>query len=96
MSNQNTNSNSAKKENSIIINDRRIISLTGIDEVVSFDENTVVLSEGDDNITVDGCDMNITKLSLETGDVIIQGKIDGVFYSRTRQKKQGLFTRFRQ
>ena len=87
--------NQSKRDHDVIIDNRKIISMTGIDEVISFDENTVVLSCGNDISTVDGQGLNITKLSLDTGDVVIEGILDGMFYSGQKQQKNGLFSRFR-
>ena len=93
--NEHTASSASGKNRNVVISDRKCISLTGIDEVISFDENTVNLSGGNDLMTVDGQNLNITKLSLETGDVVIEGVIDGIFYSQAKQQKTGLFSRFR-
>ena len=95
MSIQNEKAVSGVRESNIVVNSRKRISLTGIDDVASFDENTVILSSGNDVITIDGQGLNITKLSLETGDVVIEGILGGLFYSQAKQTKNGLFSRFR-
>ena len=92
MSSDNFSGNRSLKDSGVIINNRRIISLTGVDEVVSFDTETVILVGSGDNITIDGHDLNITKLSLDSGEVVIEGKIDGLFYSQAKQQRRGLFS----
>ena len=94
MSSQNNSVNHTGGQSSVIINNRSVISLTGIDEVVSFDTETVILIGCGDTMTIDGQDLNITKLSLDSGEVVIEGRIDGLFYTQAKQQRRGIFSGF--
>ena len=65
-------------------------TVTGIREVVSFDENQVVLDTDLGLLTVKGKDLHVSRLTLEKGEVDVSGKIDSLTYSDVgTYKKQG-------
>ena len=53
-------------------------TVTGIREVVSFDENQVVLDTDLGLLTVKGKDLHVSRLTLEKGEVDVSGKIDSL------------------
>ena len=64
-------------------------TVTGIREVVSFDENLGLL-------TVKGKDLHVSRLTLEKGEVDLDGTIDSLNYSSNealRKSGESLFTR---
>ena len=67
--------------------DRKILSVTAVDEVVSFDETTVTLSIGDRLLNISGGELTVTKLSLQDGEIVINGEIDAVVYFEQAKKK---------
>lgn len=72
--------NSVKKPHTLLLDNRRLLSLTGVEDVVGFDENTVSLRTADCSLVVKGSDLHICKLSLETGDVVIDGAVSSLQY----------------
>ena len=63
------------------ISERRVIHISGADDVLSFDENSVVLSTSLGIMSVDGENLRILKLNTDgDGTLIIEGTIGGVFY----------------
>lgn len=85
---------SGKAASSVVLTGRSFLALTGISEVVSFDERDVSLSLGEDGTLLDisGEGLSIVRLSLETGEVDISGRIDAVVYTDERPRK-GLLSR---
>ena len=74
----------------IILNNRNQGNLTGILDVISFDENTIVLDTDMGLLTIKGKDLHVNRLSLEKGEVDLSGNIDSIAYSSvTPQAKQG-------
>ena len=70
--------------------------ITGIREVVSFDENQVVLDTDLGLLTVKGKDLHVSRLTLEKGEVDLDGTIDSLNYSSNealRKSGESLFTR---
>jgi len=56
-------------------------TITGIREVVSFDENQVVLDTDMGLLTLKGKELHINRLTLEKGEVDLNGNIESIFYS---------------
>ena len=66
--------------------------LTGVNEVLGFDENQVTLMTENGEIALTGEGLHVTKLMLEEGQMAVEGKIDGVIYTQ-RTRRRGLFRR---
>lgn len=79
-----------------LLEDRKTLSLTGIENIVSFDEGFVVLDTPDALVTVDGEGLQILKMDTGSGEVIVTGKINGLVYSDKKQsaKRLGGFFHF--
>ena len=70
--------------------------LTGILDVISFDENTIVLDTDMGLLTIKGKDLHVNRLSLEKGEVDIEGRVDSMVYSSNeayRKSGQSLLAR---
>ena len=80
----------------LAIQNRAVGNITGIQDVVSFDENQVVLDTDMGLLTIKGKDMHVSRLALEKGEVDVEGTIDSLVYSsNTSYRKSGesVFTR---
>ena len=69
------------KNQNITIEDRNKMTVTGVEQVESFNDNTIVLTTINGMMTIKGEGLNISKLSLDEGSVKIDGKINGLGYS---------------
>ena len=67
----------------IIIENRSRLSVSGVSDVENFDENSVVVYTNRGLLTIRGAGLHIERLSLETGELAIEGTVDGVEYSET-------------
>lgn len=56
-------------------------SIAGIADVVSFDENTIVLDTDLGLLTIKGKGLHVSRLTLEKGEVDVDGTIDSLTYS---------------
>ncbi|MBP9989640.1 MAG: sporulation protein YabP [Ruminococcus sp.] len=70
----------------LIIENRKKASLTGVSDVESFDEETIVAKSACGDITIKGSGMKINRLSVETGDMTVEGHIDSVAYGAEKTK----------
>ena len=59
--------------------------MTGVAEVVSFDENTVVLQTSLGLLVVQGQQLQLKNLTLEGGQVAVEGSISALSYEEPRQ-----------
>ena len=69
----------------LTLNQREDLNLTGVTEVVSFDENTVVLQTSLGLLIVQGDRLQLKTLSLEGGQVAVDGHITALSYEEPRQ-----------
>lgn len=69
------------KSQNIILENREKLSISGVEHVISYDENTIQLETNQGNLAIKGNGLDINKLNLDDGNVVVQGKIDGMLYS---------------
>lgn len=69
------------KNQNIILEDRQKLSISGVEHVNNFNDNTIAVSTIKGNMVIKGEDLNISKLNLEDGNVIIEGVINAINYS---------------
>lgn len=81
-----------KKSHSLILENRQKAHLTGVSEVLGFDENQVTLLTDHGEIALTGEGLHVKKLMLEDGQLAVEGKIDGVVYTQ-RGRRKALFHR---
>jgi len=65
----------------IIMENRNKVSISGVEDVDSFDEQTVILFTSAGLLTVKGSDFHINKLNVESGEVVIEGDVESLVYS---------------
>ena len=71
--------NTVKKPHILTLDNRSLLSLTGVD-VVGFDEQTINIRLSDCTLVIKGTSLHISKLSLDSGDVVIDGRISSLQY----------------
>ena len=75
-----TESRINSKTQNIIIEDRNLISINGVEQVDSFNENTIILSTLKGGLSIKGEGLNMSKLNLDDGSVKISGLVNSVIY----------------
>ena len=73
---------SARSHN-IILEDRSHLSVSGVDDMDSFDDKQIVIKTAKGNLILRGSDLHIAKLSLETGELIVTGLFTDIGYEET-------------
>lgn len=71
----------AKSRHTITLDERERLKMGGVLEVLSFDEEGVMMETDCGLVIIKGSGLHIGKLDLETGDVTVEGEIDGITYS---------------
>ncbi|WFA07733.1 sporulation protein YabP [Tissierella sp. Yu-01] len=69
----------AKAQN-ILIEDRNNITISGVEQVDSFNENTIILSTIKGGLSIKGENLNVSKLNLDEGNVRISGTVNSLTY----------------
>lgn len=75
----------------LVLEDRRSLTVSGVSDVDSFDEQTVIVFTEMGELTVRGEQLHINKLSVDTGDLSIEGKISSLTYTDDGPHKNGGF-----
>lgn len=72
--------NRMKKPHILTLDNRKLLTLSGVEDVSGFDEQTINVKLSDATLVVKGSGLHISKLSLESGDVVIDGMINSLQY----------------
>ncbi|MBQ9679199.1 MAG: sporulation protein YabP [Ruminococcus sp.] len=72
--------NMGKRPHLLTLDNRRLLTLTGVEDVPGFDEQTINVKLSDATLVVKGSSLHISKLNLESGDVVIDGNISSLQY----------------
>jgi sporulation protein YabP len=73
---------------------REKLMVSGVEDVARFDESCIVLSTSDGTLIVSGEDLHIGKLSLEGGELQVDGRIDALSYEEaSREHGSSLLSR---
>lgn len=65
----------------LLLENREKLTISGVLDVLSFDDQIVILETELGLLTVKGENLRINKLSLDTADVIVDGEIYNLGYS---------------
>ena len=77
------------KNHSIITENRKKITLTGIKQVISFDDETIMLDISCGKLAIKGIGLHIINFDAESGDLSGEGKISALIY--TAEENSGGF-----
>lgn len=78
---------------SLILENRSKLSLTGVTDVDSFDEATIVAYTDYGELTVTGTELHICVLNIEHGELTVEGNISGLNYLNQQPKSAGFFSK---
>ena len=84
------------KGHKVTLNNRGAGVITGVNAVISFDPNEVLLETEQGVLMIKGSDLNVTRLTLEKGEVEVDGSVDSFTYSDLKpglKGENGLFNR---
>ena len=82
-----------EQAHSIAVDGRRRAAVTGVTDVESFDENEVIMTTTMGALFLRGTNLRIEKLSLDTGEVTVEGTIDRFEYEDVLKSGGGFFSR---
>ena len=83
------------KKHTLMLDNRRKLVLTGAVDVNGFNEEAVSVKTTAGQLIIKGSGLHIDKLSLESGDVSVDGKIDSLQYIGSDSSRSKLSRLFR-
>ena len=75
-----------KQNHNMILENRKSLSISGITDVDSFDEREIILYTQLGELTIQGRELHIDSMSVETGDMTITGDIWALVYGDKDKK----------
>lgn len=81
-----------KRPQEVHLSERSRLAVTGVREVKSFEETAVSCVTELGALTVRGKDLRVTVYAVETGDLVVEGRVDALAFS-TDSHREGLFSR---
>lgn len=82
-----------KLPHNIIMEDRKKLSVSGVTDIDSFDEQTIIAITDMGELTIRGWNLHITRLNLEQSELMVDGDISSLTYTDVRPKAQGFFSK---
>lgn len=78
---------------SLTLDERARMNVTGVEEIVRFDEELVVMRTVKGELSVHGSGLKVDMLDKSGGALRLSGAIDELVYSRAREGKGGFWSR---
>lgn len=82
-----------QRAHTVQLDDRERLVITGVRDVLSFNEEEVELLCEQERMEVAGENLHIVKLNLEEGQVVIEGSVNAMEY-QCAPERAGVFARF--
>ena len=83
----------APGEHRVVLEDREQLTVSGVEEVESFDDTTILLTTARGDLEIQGEGLHIEKLSLDGGDLKVEGQVSALIYQSERRERGGLLSR---
>ena len=81
------------RSHSIHVDNRMRISITGVMDVVNFNEQDVLLLTEAGPLNIAGNNLHLSRLNLEDGQICVEGELISMEYEADEPEKRGLFGR---
>ena len=82
-----------KRTHSLKLENRSGLKLTGVTDVDSFNEESVIAYTDYGSLTVSGENLNVKELNLSNGTLEVEGEVTAMIYSSKTSKEKGIFKR---
>jgi len=84
------------KAHKLLLNNRRTGTVSGVTDVISFDIAEILLETEQGMLMIKGAQLHVNRLSLDKGEVDVDGTIDSLTYSDemgVKEKTESFFAR---
>lgn len=77
----------------VVMNGRKNLSLTGIEEVIGCDEEVLTVKTSMGELTVTGSRLHIGSFNRATGELAVDGTVSELIYTDSHPENKGFFKR---
>jgi sporulation protein YabP len=81
--------NEGTRMHKVMLGNRRTCTISGVNDVLSFDIREILLETEQGMLMIKGEDLHVNRLTLDKGEVDVDGKIDSLTYSDIGSNKVG-------
>ena len=87
--------NATGRMHKVTMTNRRTCTVNGVNDVLSFDLREILLETEQGMLMIRGIDLHVNRLSVEKGEVDLEGKVDSLTYlsKNTDNRDESLFRR---
>lgn len=83
-----------ENQHELFSKNREGVKLSGVSDVESFDDKSVIMQTSLGRLAIEGDELHISVLNIQSGQVEVEGRINGVFYiDESARRKKGLFSK---
>lgn len=75
----------------VVMEERRKMTVSGVEDVDSFDDDKIVAYTTEGVMTVSGAQLRINRLNVEKGEMELEGEIDSIEYAEGHKSDKGSF-----
>lgn len=90
---ENTSQFQTDRPHSLILEERRRMQVSGVSEVLRFDEEQMVMETSLGQLTIEGEGLHVEKLSLDVGELTLEGSVLSLCYSREGKSRGSFWSR---
>lgn len=72
---------------------RSRLTVSGVDSVESFDDTSIVMTTTEGILSITGSGLHIETLSLDGGDLRVEGTVDSLTYEDEGERREGFLAR---
>lgn len=76
------------KKHFLSLDSRNDLNITSVDDVLSFDDSLISLAVGETVLNISGEGLSIKNLSIENGDITVNGLVSAIVYFDNTPKKK--------
>lgn len=85
------NTQSQQNRHTVVISERKSADVSGVTELLSYDENAVTMVTADGALVIEGKELHVEKLSLDSGELSVCGELSGLYYYERHDKSKNGF-----
>jgi len=82
-----------KTPHNVIIENRKKLTVTGVTDLDSYDEQSVIAFTDIGEMCIRGENLHLNKIDVASGELSLEGDIYSITYSDSRQMKGGMLSR---
>jgi len=83
----------APSKHSVTLDKRENVSVSGVTDVISFDEESVIAETELGVIIIRGVNLHVGKINLDSGELLISGEVDAIQYENPGAPKKSFIGR---